>query len=341
MMRNDFKGYKKGINLGGWLSQCCHTQEHYNTFITEKDFEEVSKWNIDHVRIPIDYNVIETVGGNVIESGMNIIQNAVDWCEKYNLNMVLDIHKTAGFSFDSGEKESGFFEDKQLQERFYLMWERLAERFGKYSDRVCFELLNEVTDEKYCDKWNEISENCISHIRQTAPDTYILLGGYWNNSILTLKDLRMPCDDKIVYNFHCYEPLIFTHQGAYWINNMSTDLRLKFPEKSEVYSEETKKLAILDLVSESNSETVDEIFFEKLFEDAVKIAEERNVQLYCGEYGVINLADTESTLNWYKAINKIFEKYDISRCAWCYKEMDFGITDEHIKPIKETIISYL
>ena len=36
----DFKGYKKGVNLGGWLSQCKHTYEHYDSFISESDIEK-------------------------------------------------------------------------------------------------------------------------------------------------------------------------------------------------------------------------------------------------------------------------------------------------------------
>ena len=26
---------KKGINFGGWLSQCVHTEAHYDSFISE------------------------------------------------------------------------------------------------------------------------------------------------------------------------------------------------------------------------------------------------------------------------------------------------------------------
>ena len=33
----DWKGYKRGVNLGGWLSQCNHTYEHYDSFIKEND----------------------------------------------------------------------------------------------------------------------------------------------------------------------------------------------------------------------------------------------------------------------------------------------------------------
>ena len=105
-----FVGYEKGINFGGWFSQCEHTKKHYDEFIGESDFAAVSSWGIDHVRIPIDYNLIENGNGDIQESGMMYIQKCIDWCKKYRLNMILDLHKTYGFSFDEGESESGFFE---------------------------------------------------------------------------------------------------------------------------------------------------------------------------------------------------------------------------------------
>ncbi len=338
-----FEGYEKGVNLGGWLSQCSHTKERYETFITEADFANLASWGLDHVRVPVDYDLLETLEGDIIEEGTDYIQRAIDWCGKYNLNMVLGLHKTAGFSFDKGENEHGFFESDALQERFYRLWERLATHFGKYSDRVCFELLNEVTDKKYCEKWNEVSEICIKKVRAIAPDTYILIGGYWNNCIQALPDLKMPYDDKIVYNYHCYEPLIFTHQGAYWVDNMPDDYRLAYPGTVAQYTVEMEKLGLelADLVTDATVETVGEEYFEMLFSEAVKVAEERNVPLYCGEYGVIDRADLDSTIAWFKAINSVFTKYHIGRAVWNYKEMDFGLSDERVKPIFDELKQYL
>lgn len=327
-----FIGYEKGINIGGWLSQCEHTKNHYDSFITEKDFAELSKWDIDHVRIPIDYNLIEDEKGNVIQDGMAYVQKAADWCEKYGLNMILDLHKTAGFSFDDGENENGFFSSPILQERFFNIWKILSLQFGKYHDRIAFELLNEITDKAYCEQWNEISQECIRRIREISPDVYILVGGYWNNSIVAIEDLKMPYDEKIVYNFHCYEPLIFTHQGAYWVKNMPEDFRLKYPDSIENYRLKQNSLSLetLDLISGADTKTVGSEFFDSLFSKAAEIAEKRNVPLYCGEYGVIQLADQQSTVEWYKAINSAFKKYGISRAAWCYKQMDFGLADNRM-----------
>ena len=86
---------------------------------------------------------------------------------------------------------------------------------------------------------------------------------------------------------------------------------------------------------------LDSEFFEKLFAEAVSVAEERNVPLYCGEYGVINLASPEDTLKWYQSIHAVFEKYGIGRAAWSYKEMDFGLIDGHMDPVRKEVIREL
>ena len=311
---NKFENFKRGVNLGGWLSQCVHTKEHYDSFIIERDVRELSTWNIDHLRVPVDYDLVETADGEYKEEGFEYIQNAIDWCKKYHLNMILDLHKTFGYSFDDGEEESGFFENGKYQERFYKLWEQFAERFGKYEDMLAFELLNEVTDKEYCDTWNKVSYKCIERIRKIAPTINILVGGYYNNSAEAVKDLAMPYDNHIVYNFHCYEPLRFTHQGAYWMKGMDVNFRMDF--------------------ADSNT-TVE--YFDELWADAIKTAEERGVKLYCGEYGAIDRMKAEDAYNWYCVIHKAFEKHDIGHAAWSYKKMDFGLTDDYLKRVKEEL----
>lgn len=313
-----FFGYEKGVNLGGWLSQCCHEKSHYDSFICEADIENIASWGVDHVRLPIDYELVEDRNGVPVTDGYKYIDSAVEWCGKYGLNMVLDLHKTAGFSFDKGELESGFFENDSLQERFYKLWERLAERYGKYSGRVAFELLNEVTDKCYSNAWNEIIYKCIKRIREYAPDTIIIVGGYWQNSPDALPDIIKPYDDKIVLTFHCYDPFEFTHQGAEWAEGMDPEFR-----------------SSLDL------EKTTEDYFRGRFSNALKTAEQYDSALYCGEYGVIDKADPNDVLKWYKVINGAFEKFGISRCAWNYKQKDFGLSDDWIKPVINELVSYL
>ena len=234
-------GYEKGVNLGGWLSQCDYSKERLEHFIEEEDIRRLSTWGLDHLRLPMDYNVLREENGTFKKDGFDYVKRAVEWCRKYGLNVILDLHKTAGYSFDKDEQEHGFFAEESYQEYFYTLWEEIARKFAGYGDQVAFELLNEVTDEKTMDAWNRISQECIRRIRKITPTVKILVGGYWNNSVAAVKDLAMPADENIVYNFHCYEPLIFTHQGAGWIDTMPSDYRMSFDHDMSVFWDRTKE----------------------------------------------------------------------------------------------------
>lgn len=339
-----FTGYIKGINLGGWLSQCDHTRETYNTFITTSDIERIASWGLDHVRLPIDYELVETEDGKYIEEGFKYIDNCLDWCKKNNLNMILDLHKTAGYSFDEFETSTGFFENEKLQNRFTALWEELSKRYGKYEDRLSFELLNEIVDPDVAVIWNSIAKRTIKVIRQYAPTIKILIGGVRNNSVNSLRLLDTPYDENMVYTFHFYEPLIFTHQSAYWIKKMPADFRTSYPNKFANYILETEEFLPVgsgEIYSNLTQDITDRHFYETAFSDAVQIAKERDMALYCGEYGVIDKADLASTIKWYSDINSTFEKYGIGRAAWTYKGKDFGITDEHYAPILDNLIRLL
>lgn len=316
----DFTGFMHGVNLGGWLSQCDYSQERMDHFIEEKDFESIAELGLDHVRLPFDYNVLETQDGAYIESGFERIAGAIGMARKNGLNIILDLHKTCGFSFDAGEGQTGFFEDEGLQERFYRLWEQMARRFGADPQHVAFELLNEVTDREYSEKWNDIAEKCIRRIRAYAKDTVILVGSYWNNHSSAVKDLRKPFDEKIVYNFHSYDPLDFTHQGATWIQDPAFDIarRVSFEESG-----------------------VDEDYFENLFSEAIRYAAGMDTVLYCGEYGVIDRVNGENTLKWYQAISRVFDRHHIGRAAWTWRAMDFELCGDRLKPVMEELKKYL
>ena len=338
----EFKGYKKGVNFGGWFSQCDHSEIRYDTFIVENDIRTVSEWGFDHVRIPVDYELLQNLDGSFKEDGFDRLYRAVSLCHKYDLNVIIDLHKTIGFSFDSNENEAGFFDSEKYQEYFCSLWEKIAKIYGN-DDRVAFELLNEVTDSVYADSWNNVAGKAVERIRKYAPSTKILFGGCNNNSVSQIKNLAMPFDENTVYNFHCYNPLIFTHQGAYWIDSMDQNFRMKFDTKMSDYQEYSEKYIGYPMEEQLNDSDaiIDVDYFENLFAEAIEIAEARNVALYCGEYGVIDLADPKDALKWYRCIHEVFEKHNIGRAVWSYKEMDFGIVDKHYDEVRKELLELL
>ena len=335
----ELTGYMHGINLGGWFSQCDHSAKRYDYFIRRDDFRRIAGWGFDHVRIPVDYELILDHDFRFAEDGFRRLDDCILWCKENGLNMILDLHKTVGFSFDDGENEDGFFVNEGYQKIFYDIWREFARRYG-HQKNLCFELLNEVSDASYCLKWNEIIHKAIQTIREEASDIVIIVGGYHNNSVLAIKDLDDPFDRNIVYNFHCYSPLVFTHQGAYWIPKMDTSFRTGFEHSYSEY-----RILTCQQIDESHvdffpeeDKVIDASYFEELFAEAIRIAEEKDVPLYCGEYGVIDLADPQETLKWYSCIREVFEKYHIGRAMWSYKEMDFGLVEAHYDPIRKQLL---
>jgi len=311
-------GVLRGVNLGGWLSQCDYSAQRLQEFIKAEDFARIASWGLDHVRIPVDYNVLEDAQGGYDAPGWERLDFAFAQCEKQGLKAVLDLHKTAGFSFDKGENEAGFFDSAAYQERFYRLWEEIARRYGHLSDRVVFELLNEVTKSEYIGEWNRISNEAIRRLRVYAPNTLVLVGSYHHNSAHAVKDLAAPQDDRVLYNFHCYEPLEYTHQGAPWVEFLDQAARVPYAACG-----------------------ADEAFFEERWASAIEAAERNHTTLYCGEYGVIDRVAPEDAVKWFRAINAVFVKHGIARAAWSYKQMDFGIGDSYWDGCREELLKYL
>lgn len=333
-------GYQKGVNLGGWLSQCNHDKEHYENFILEQDIADIASLGVDHIRVPFDYELIQTEEGIYKEEGFGYIDTCITWCEKYSLNMILDLHKTAGYSFNNQEASKDFFGNEDLQERFIDLWIEITKRYACYKDRLAFEILNEIVSYEAADQWNQLAKRAVKAIRDLESEIKILIGGVCYNSVFTIKLLDDFHDDNIVYNFHCYEPFWFTHQSAHWVEFMPKGFHISYPGDSTDYlinsSNTVREILEKNQVKKMNTE-----FFDLIFMEAIEYAKEKGVALYCGEYGVIDQADPISTLRWFQDIHETFEKYQIGRAIWTYKGKDFGITSEHYTSIYEELIAHL
>ena len=69
-----FEGFQKGVNLGGWISQFAkYDHNHFRTFITREDIAYIASLGFDHVRLPVDYNVLEDEDGNELEFEMGAV----------------------------------------------------------------------------------------------------------------------------------------------------------------------------------------------------------------------------------------------------------------------------
>ena len=341
-----FSGFKKGINLGGWISQFDkYDRDHFDTFITRDDIKNIASLGFDHVRVPVDYVLLEDEAGGRNEDGYRYLSACREWCEEFGLNMLIDLHECYGYSFDPLKNidREVFFRDEKLQERFLKLWRQIAEAFKFWPDQVAFEPLNEVILPEVADAWNAIAAKFIAVVREVAPRSWLVIGGIRYASVTSVPLLDFPVDSRTVYNFHCYEPLVFTHQGAYWVKDMPRDFRIGYPKTLDEYREAGRILNrhMTAAIYREETPPIGPEFFEDLFAPAVERAQKDNVPLYCGEYGVIDLADNGDKIRWLKDIHTAMDRLDIGRALWNYKGKDFGLQDERFSSIREEFLRVL
>ncbi|KAL0947438.1 hypothetical protein HGRIS_013547 [Hohenbuehelia grisea] len=80
---------------GGGIGQM---EEHYKTFITEKDFIEIAAAGLNYVRIPIAYWAVEVKPGEPFleKVSWTYFLKAIKWARKYGIRINLDLHAIPG-----------------------------------------------------------------------------------------------------------------------------------------------------------------------------------------------------------------------------------------------------
>ena len=289
----------------------------------------------------VDDEVLEDEYGRTREEGFAYVTRVVEWCKRQELNIVLDLHKAYGYDFNNAgdQKKNILFTNKMVQKRFVNLWIKIAEHYANET-HVAFELLNEVVEQENAEAWNLLIAETVDAIRRIARDTIIIYGGIQWNSVKTLKLLEKPKDENILFTFHFYEPLLFTHQKAHWVPTISQTEDIYYPEAMDYYR--TKSLPIGyqgEVVCKAQSQTMGTEFITEMVMEAVTAAKNAGVTLYCGEFGVIDQAPVEDTLRWFTDVDTVFRQFGIGCAVWTYKDMDFGLMGEHYAPIREQLLT--
>jgi endoglucanase len=304
--------FTKGVNLTNWFQVNEVGQIQINKY-TKKDFEQLKSLGCDVIRLPIHLHS-HTSGQPNFEVNpllFEFLDEIVGWAEDLNMHLILDNH-----TFDPAG-----FTPLTIDLPLLKIWPQIASHFnGKYK-HIYFEILNEpngITDAA----WNQIQGKVVTAIRQVNKEHTIIVGpANWNN-YQNLKSMPVYEDKNLIYTFHFYEPFLFTHQGASWTTPSMSSLKdVPFPyqkSKMPVFPAQLKgtwvesafndygRIGHIDYVKEQLS-------------IAVKFAKERNVPIYCGEFGVFASASPEIDRTfWYEYIRKELESQKISWTIWDY-----------------------
>ena len=323
----------RGVNFGGWFSQVDAIEEkdpntfsglyeHIENFVGEDDFQRVKEWGFDHIRLPVDYfNVFSPQSLKPDETALSLLDQAIDGIIKVGLSVIFDLHKCPGHDFDEGTtQEQAFFTDPLMREDAKQVWSHLAERYGNRPE-VGLEILNEPVAPT-AELWNEVKAEMAAHIRKLAPrSTIIVASNRWNHAS-TFGELTPLEDDNILYSFHYYLPLLFTHQKAPWLPGEFFQQKRAFPGNLELPEGIESRLPL-------ETGYWDRDAMERSLKQVIRFMEKYGLPVSCNEFGVyVGGAERTHQLNWMNDFLSILKQYDIGWSYWNYKNLDFGLKSE-------------
>ncbi|MBQ7958064.1 MAG: glycoside hydrolase family 5 protein [Clostridia bacterium] len=295
----------RGINMP------CMESGFPRDYIMEKEtFENVRNKGFDFIRLPVNFGWMLDFDGRLNESAMRNLDTVLKLALDSDLTVLLDLH---------GWSELSKNPDEQNVKKLVSIWEEVAERYADYSEKLWFEILNELNNDsgKMSDiRWNYIQLSAVSAIRKIDEDRVICLSPMNWNSAYKLSSMAVKRSDKhIVVDVHNYEPMRFTHQGAEWMDDSYKEV-IPFTQD------------MLDT-------------FEKPLAEAAKFQEKTGIKVIVGEFGVYEKQVPEEEVSQFlSGAVSLMKKYNLSWSYWEYNA-GFGAYDYATKEWKPFVADAL
>ena len=314
-----------GINLSGWYAQTGDfSQSRMDTYTTPTDFALIKKLGFDHVRLSIDPEPLigDAQLGSLRKEPIARLDKTVKQITDAGLNVVLDIHPEENWK---GLLSQG----ADSAERFAAFWCTFAGHFAATDpEKVFFELMNEPTLQDLY-RWEGIQDRTVARVRAVVPRHTLIATASMYSSIDNLLALEPVRDENVIYTFHDYNPMWFTHQGATWGSMGWAFLRgVPYPSTPEN----------IQAVLGQEQDERERIWLQRYgwerwdaahvgFEVATMAewAQRRGVPLYCGEFGVYKAyADPKARTTWISDMRTALESKHIGWAMWDYQG-NFGV----------------
>ena len=275
------------INMGNHLE--APNEGDWGRPINETDFMDIASRGFETVRLPVRFsNHAQTTPPFTLDSDfLARVEEVVDSALAANLRVILDLHHY------SDTQGNIFAQPAEQTQRFTEIWRQIAQRFASYNDdSLWFELLNEPHENLTHQNLLDVINPALAAVRDTNPTRPVVIGGENFSNINTLEDLPLPNDAYIIATFHYYDPFLFTHQGAFFINPV--------PPVGVDFTEADREQLALDV------------------EKAQNFMQNTGIPLFLGEFGAFDTISITDRAEYYQAVSSSFNAIDIDGCPWAY-----------------------
>ncbi len=305
--------FQRGINLTNWM-QTSSAQQIQFTKYTRQDLMNIKSLGCDVIRLPVNLHAMTDGAPDYTIDSLfyYLLDQIVDMAEALELHLIIDNH-----TFDPAVAT-----DPNIVNILTPVWTQIADHYQNRSNYIYYEILNEPHGIANI-AWNAIQYTVIEAIRAVDQTHTIIVGPAGWNSYHNLQYLPEYDDDNLIYTFHFYDPFLFTHQGASWTDPSMVALsNVPFPYDSvgmpACPSELQGSWIESELQNYQHEGTVDQV--KALIDIAAEFQTERDVPLFCGEFGVYKPnSDQADRVYWYQVVRNYLEEKGIAWTTWDYK----------------------
>jgi endoglucanase len=319
---------RHGINASNWFAQVYdkggYTKEHFQSWTTLEDIALIKSMGFDHVRLSVNPQpmMIGPRAGEIPQEYLGYLDAAMKMILDQGLSVVVDLHPDSDF-------KARLMKDDSFVQEFADFWRVLARHYATWdAERVFFEILNEPEfGDRY--RWYGVQAKVATAIREGAPQhTIIAAGARWSDDddLVFLEPLR---DSNVIYNFHFYEPHIFTHQGATWSAYSWQWVKgLHYPSSPESAAkvaagmpDAVDRLAVIRY----GQDHWDAARIDAEVTQVAEWARQRGVPVVCNEFGVYrDFAEAQDREAWIHDVRTALERHGMGWTMWDYSG-SFGV----------------
>jgi aryl-phospho-beta-D-glucosidase BglC (GH1 family) len=300
------------------------------------DFATMEAMGLTYVRIPIqlDYVMDEASPDMLNQTTLPVIDSAVNMALSHNLAVIVDIHSLSQADSDSGDFSGRLENEPAFLATYIAFWQSFATHFSAlnldYPDMVFFQPMNEPVFYDNPQDWLPMQGQIIDGIHAVVPDNTIFASAAWWASMDQLMSMTPYADTNVIYDFHTYNPFVFTHQGATFAGSVYTPLRnIPYPSSPTLVQRAVNSLTThpqsRQAVIQYGAENWNAARLDGLVATVSDWAQTNGVRILCDEFGALaTYAPVPDRALFIHDMRTALEHYGIGWAMWEY-DSDFGL----------------
>lgn len=187
----------------------------------ETDFNSVRNLRMNVIRFYLNYGLFEddTRPFQYKKSGWDWLDRNIAWAKRNNVYLILNMHYPQG-GYQSNGAGAALWDDPRNQRRLIALWKAIAKHCQAETIVAGYDLVNEPITTRSIGQWQELAQQLVDQIR-TVDQNHLLIverlnaiksnwGNDANYNFCLVNDLN------VMYTFHFYSPIEYTHQLTGW-----------------------------------------------------------------------------------------------------------------------------